>query len=339
MAISCAGIQRMEITSTPPSSQGHDLISMENPSEKFLYHKVGFFITQVVEQLPDGRWRVSHSRSHRKKLPSTVTGRDGIGMRAVLVANPWLHLWAPHRLAWWIAVLFIIGSSCFALGSFASNWPQYLPPESGQGSVINRVFFVGSVFFTGAAWLQLLEAINGDVADIGTSAGAPGRSWRWFAWKPYNAGYSASLIQLTGTVLFNFNTADAMISGLDWAGEDLLVWTPDVIGSICFLVASYLALIEVSHRYWSVQLRQVNWWITALNMLGSAAFMVAAVVAVFLPPSSGMAWAWGANFFTLVGAVCFFSASYLMIPELFGANGETHTFKGDTYHGYENDRS
>ena len=303
---------------------------IKNPSERLVRHKVGVFITRVVQRLPDGRLRVSHSRGHRKGLPAIEIGRDGIGVRAALVANPWLHLWAPGRLAWWIAVLFIIGSSCFALGSFASNWPQYLPPGFNNSGIINTVFFVGSLFFTSAAWLQLLEAINGDVADIGTPADTTQRGWRWFAWKPHNAGFSASLIQFVGTVLFNFNTADAMITGLGWVGEDLLIWSPDVIGSVCFLIASYLALIEISHRFWSVQPRQVSWWIAILNMLGSVAFMLAAVFTVFLPPSGEMEWAWGANFFTLLGAAGFFSASYLMIPELFGATGNNDTLMGSS---------
>jgi hypothetical protein len=295
-----------------------------SPPETPIHHRVGIFITQVVEHLPDGRQRVSHSRWHRKGLPPVEIGRDGVGFRKVLVANPWLHLWAPDKLAWWIAVLFIIGSGCFALGSFASNWPQYIPPGLNRSGGINSVFFVGSIFFTSAAWLQLLEAVNGDVADIGVSAGAHQRRWRWFAWKPHNAGYCASLIQFIGTVLFNFNTADAIITGLDWVEEDLLIWTPDVIGSVCFLVASYLAMIEVSHRFWSVQPRQVGWWIAVLNMLGSVAFMLAAVYTIFLPPSGEIQWAWGANFYTLLGALGFFSASYLMIPELFGATGSNN---------------
>lgn len=299
---------------------------IENLAEKPVFHRVGIFITQVVEYLPDGRLRVSHSRGHRKGLPPLEIGRDGIGVRAALVANPWLHLWAPRRLAWWIAVLFIIGSGCFAVGGFASNWPQYLSPGFTDSNVINMVFFVGSLFFTGAAGLQLLEAINGDVAGIGT----PAQTWRWFAWKPNSAGYSASLIQFVGTVLFNFNTADAMITGLGWAGEDLLIWTPDVIGSVCFLVASYVALIEVSHRFWSFQPRQVSWWIAVLNLLGSVAFMLAAAFTVFLPSLGEMQWAWGANFFTMAGAVGFFSASYLLIPELFGATGNADTIMAST---------
>jgi hypothetical protein len=228
-------------------------------------------------------------------------------------------------MAWWIAVLFIIGSACFALGGFASNWPQYSPAVLADSGVINTVFFVGSLFFTTAAWLQLLEAINGDVADIDTSTGTHHRSWRWFAWKPHNAGYSASLIQFVGTLLFNFNTADAMIAGLTWVEEDILIWSPDAIGSICFLVASYLALIEVSHRFWSFQPRQLSWWIVLLNLLGSFAFMLAAVFSFFLPSTGDAEWLWGANFFTLLGAVCFLVASYLMIPELFGAGSAFDT--------------
>jgi hypothetical protein len=38
------------------------------------------------------------------------------------------------------------------------------------------------------------------------------------------------------------------------------------------------------------------------------------------PMTAEVAWLWGANLFTLAGAVCFFVASYLMIPELFGVD-------------------
>lgn len=220
----------------------------------------------------------------------------------------------------------------FALGSFASNWPQYLSPGFADSSIVNTVFFVGSLFFTSAAGLQLLEAINGDVADIDTSTGIEDKSWRWFAWKPHNAGYSASLIQFVGTLLFNLNTADAMLSGLTWVEEDILIWTPNIIGSICFLVASYLALIEVSHRLWSYQPRQLSWWIVILNLLGSVAFMLAALYGFFPPSNVNPEWTWDANFFTLLGALCFLVASYLMVPELFGAGRTLDTTYGSPAH-------
>jgi len=284
-----------------------------------VHRSLGFFVTRLIEHLPDGRQRISHSRSYRKGLTSLEVAADGTAMRAAPLTNAWLRLWAPQCLSWWIAVLFMAGSACFAAGSFASDWPQYWPADPANGRAIGVVFFTGSIFFTAAAGLQLLEAINGDVADIGTSNGAGHRRWRWIAWKPHNAGYSAGLIQFAGTLLFNFNTGDALLSRLTWLEQDVLIWGPDVIGSLCFLVSSYLAVIEVSHRFWSVQPALVSWWIVVINLLGSVAFMASAVLSFLLPAGRGAEWLWGANLFTLVGAMCFFIASYLMIPEMFGA--------------------
>jgi hypothetical protein len=291
----------------------------EENASRVIHRALGFFVTRLVEHLPDGRQRISHSRWHRKGLASIEVASDGTAMPVALATNPWLQFWAPHRLAWWIALLFMVGSACFAAGSFASNWPQYWPADYLSSRAINTVFFTGSLFFTTAAGLQVLEAINGDVADIGASGGTVHRTWRWFAWKPHNAGYSAGLIQFVGTLLFNFNTGDALLSQLTLLEAEVLIWSPDVIGSICFLVSSYLALVEVSHRVWSPQPAQLSWWIVMINLLGSIAFMLSAVFGFLLPSGRCTEWLWGANFYTLVGAICFFVASYLMIPELFGA--------------------
>jgi len=279
----------------------------------------GPFVTRVVQTLTNGHLLVFLSRRHRKGLPPFHVTQDGRHLHRRILHSPWLSLWAPKRLAWWIALLFLIGSACFAYGSFGANWPRYLPPGMVDSAVINLVFFVGSIFFTSAAWLQLLESINGDVADLAVARARLPTNWRWLGWKPHNAGYLASLIQFAGTLLFNVNTGDAMLKGLGWMQEDLLIWTPDMIGSVCFLAASYLALVEISHGWWSFELRQVAWWVVILNLLGSVAFQVSALYA-FSPPSPESGWAWSANFWTLVGAVCFFVASYLMIPELFDAD-------------------
>ncbi|WP_147431209.1 hypothetical protein [Thiocapsa rosea] len=217
--------------------------------------------------------------------------------------------------------MFLIGSACFAYGSFAANWSALLKPDMATASFIGVVFFVGSLFFTAAAGLQLLEAINGDIADLGTGPSGQRRAWRWWAWKPRNAGYLSSLIQFAGTLLFNLNTGNALLRGLGWVQEDVLIWTPDMIGSICFLGASYLALMEISHGWWSFEPRQVAWWVVMINVAGSIAFQVSALYG-FFPPPPDASWSWNANLWTFVGALCFFVASYLMIPELFDADAD-----------------
>jgi len=203
------------------------------------------FITHSFRRRPDGRYLVANSRRHRKGLRAhSVSDLESAARPPSVHANAFRHLWAPRRLAWWIAILFAIGGALFALGGVGATWPGDAPAPLREPSNLNWIFIVGAVFFTGAAWLQWLEALNGDVAEA-LSDGAQ-QSWRWFGWRPRNLGYLASAVQLVGTVMFNFNTADAMIAGLSWKAEDLLIWTPNMLGCVCFLVSSYLAYAEVS---------------------------------------------------------------------------------------------
>jgi hypothetical protein len=234
-------------------------------------------------------------------------------------ADAFRHLWAPRRLAWWVAVLFAIGSALFALGGVGATWPQSVPAWLRNGSVLSWIFVVGAIFFTSAAWLQWLEALNGDVADA-LRDGAR-RRWRWLGWRPRNLGYLASAVQLVGTVMFNFNTVDAMLTGLSWEEEDLLVWTPNMLGCVCFLVASYLAYAEVSQGAVSFATRSVSWWVTVANLLGSVAFQLSALYSFAGPePAGAVFWA---GFYTAAGGVCFLVGSYLMIPELFDEEEES----------------
>ncbi len=62
--------------------------------------------------------------------------------------------WRPRRREWWMAVLFVIGSFCFLVGGVAAQWARTSRPAIGV------VFFVGSIFFTSAAYLQYAEAVN-----------------------------------------------------------------------------------------------------------------------------------------------------------------------------------
>ena len=55
------------------------------------------------------------------------------------------------------------------------------------------------------------------------------------------------MIQLVGTVYFKVMTLLALHDSWSDSQEDRLVWRPDLIGSICFLIASYLAWAEVCH--------------------------------------------------------------------------------------------
>ena len=189
---------------------------------------------------------------------------------------------------WWMAVLFAVGSACFVVASI---------PGVVQlvGSALDAgIYFVGSIFFTSAATIQWLTS-RGLAFDV--------RDLDWWS----------SSVQLVGTLYFNATTFRAFQTGLDANEYDRLVWTPDALGSVCFLVASYLACVAVSGLSARPQ-RSRDSAIATLNLVGSIAFGIAAV-ASYVVPSSGnaldLAWA---NLFTALGGVCFLAGSVLLLP-------------------------
>jgi hypothetical protein len=243
------------------------------------------------------------ARGHRKgKIPRPVNAE---------AASFPIRYWAPERLGWWIAVLFMIGSFCFALAAWAASFPAAVPALLTSAVIQNGVFFAGSLFFTSAATCQLIEsrqALRRKTVRLPASEitmALPGR----FAW----LGYYSSAAQWIGTLLFNINTFDALVAGGGWLRQDLAVWTPDFLGSICFLVASHFAYLEIRHETPEASLSRR---IVFINYLGSAAFMLSALCAVAIPFAEPALIVWSASIFTLIGAVCFFVAAYLLIPEL-----------------------
>jgi hypothetical protein len=277
-------------------------------------HHVGPFITRVDLTLPNGKPWTWNSRQHR--FAGTRQAAAAAQENRDLRERWWLKVGLFARVIWWVAALFMVGASCFAVASWAGLAPGLFGAFAASVLEVNLVFFLGSIFFTSAAYLQLLGAVNANRLSAIASRRIPQEPFRWFAWRAGEIGWASAFIQFVGTVLFNVNTFDALLPDLDWLQEDLLIWTPDVAGSICFLVASGLALVEYGGRLVSWQPGDVSWWIVSINMLGSVAFGVSAVYAVVLPDSADLLDAWAVNLWTLLGAICFLVGAYLLLPEL-----------------------
>jgi hypothetical protein len=184
--------------------------------------------------------------------------------------------------AFWIASLFIVGSTCFALGAF----PPYATWVGATGDGIT--YFVGSLFFTAAAAVQFWQA--------------HGRTAWW-----------AGLVQLVGTVFFNRSTFQALNLTLTAAQADRHVWTPDVFGSIAFLVSSVIACVDI-RRPSSRAPTSRDWWSAWLNLLGSVAFGVSAAASYVIIDTNTLRNAERANLGTFVGALCFLAGAVLILP-------------------------
>jgi predicted membrane protein len=248
--------------------------------------KVAGFVTREVYRLPDGTQRVWESRRRRKSA----------------------H---PH-IGRWCAILFMVGSFLFALGAI----PAYA--DAVGGSVDAGTFFLGSIFFTAAGYLQFVQAIN---APDATGIDADTR-FRWFAYQPHRIDWWACTVQSAGTLFFNVSTFAATLSSLDPEQARHLVWAPDMFGSIAFMIASTLAWLEVVHGWFGYRPHDTGWWIAALNLGGSIAFQISAIAAVIDPQTGEAANIQVANLGTFVGAVGFFFGAWLLFPEMRRARGE-----------------
>lgn len=249
---------------------------------------IGAAATYVDRLRPDGvivRWE---SRQHRKHLKRKVSG------------STW---WAPRSRDWWIAILFAIGSVLFALGVV----PAYASAVGSEWD--NATFFVGSLFFTTAAFLAYREAV-----DAAPRARNPGRR-RVFVWQPGRIDWWATGVQLIGTLFFNISTGVATIANLSAQTEHRHVWRPDALGSVCFLASSVLAWYETCHGWAAWRPQRWSWWITLANLVGSAAFGVSAVAAYVNPVTGQIRDVDRADLGTLIGAVCFLVGAVLLLPE------------------------
>jgi hypothetical protein len=200
-----------------------------------------------------------------------------------------------------------VGSACFAVGAVPFYAHLVGPAVDGV------TYFVGSLFFTSAALLQVLLS-----AGIIRPDRRPRSSVRWRARvrAPDRAEWWAGVVQFVGTLMFNVSTFEAMQQGLSAAEAQRRVWTPDARGCIAFLVASGLAFADVRRPWLAWRPRDRGWAVATLNLAGSVAFAASAVGAFVVPSTGDLASLELANLGTFVGALCFLIGAVLLIPDL-----------------------
>lgn len=183
------------------------------------------------------------------------------------------------------SVLFGAGAAC-AITSAATN-------------LINVLYAVGAVFFTFAAGVQLFTALDHRPQDERVGLHKAIR----------NPDLMSAAIQLVGTVYFNAMTIRALLDA-NYAS----IWTPDVLGSMAFLISSGIAWYPIArerrHALVSLKSRAICW----ANLAGSIFFALSAWGAELLSPGVYRSIYWD-NAGTLLGAIGFLVASVLLWPE------------------------
>lgn len=212
----------------------------------------------------------------------------------------------PARLNFAIAWLLMLGASCFALGAI----PAYVYAVGAAADAIT--FFVGSIFFTSASYLQLVQAQSPGMTDVDEQRQHTRvRAVQW-AWRPGDKNWLAAATQFLGTLFFNISTFAETAHNLTAVQADSHIWRPDIFGSILFLAASAFAISALGVGF--LRLRFLPWYIAWINMLGSVAFLASALASFVLPKTNAMIDIPLANAGTFLGAVCFLVAAALLLP-------------------------
>ncbi len=194
----------------------------------------------------------------------------------------------------WMAGSFAIGSLCFLVGPF----PGYASLVGDTADAIT--FFAGSIFFTCGGGLQTslaVRALRPRPDPVDPTA---------------RAAFWAAAIQSVGTLFFNFTTYRALHTALSSSEYNRLVWRPDALGSICFLISGTIAY-RASPRRGPFDLLPVRtlqgWWEPSVNLLGCVFFGISAVAGYVVPSSGSPVDLGAANFNTSLGAVCFLACA------------------------------
>jgi hypothetical protein len=193
----------------------------------------------------------------------------------------------------WMALAFAVGSLCFLVGPF----PGYVDLVGDKADSIT--FFVGSIFFTTGGALQTWLAFP--------DRREPGRG---------RAAWLTATIQSAGTLFFNRSTFQAMSHALSNAHYNQLVWRPDALGSVCFLVSGVIGFRAFRRDGWQA----------AVNLLGCVFFGISAVAGYVVPSKGSMLDVAAANWNTSLGAACFLACaiSGLRRPSVVQDGAEAH---------------
>jgi hypothetical protein len=179
-------------------------------------------------------------------------------------------------------VAFTLGGSLFAAGAI-------LAQDGAELVAVNVTYLVGGFFFSLGGWLSILA----------TTA----RSLAW----------SSAVVLFVGTLLFAVSLVAASVQGLTPRQSNSWIWFPDMLGCVCFLVSGHLAMLDVGHGRVRILTHEPDWWIAAVNQIGSILFLLAGLAAFVRPATSEPVNVGLVNWGTFAGAVCFAVAGVLQV--------------------------
>jgi len=264
----------------------------------------GPLVSRVQWTHPDGSTATWESRTARKRGFIEVL-RDGVVER--IRARPAVAV-RLNRCNTVSGISFFIGGGLFTLGAVLSQ------TDSASTATINWTFLIGGFFFSSGAYAALVQDLNSPHG-IGPDGELTQKPWRWWAYEPHRPGWLAAFVLFCGTLAFAISLVDVFIQSLDRQQIDRLIWAPEIVGCILFLVSGHIGIIEVCHGRFRLLPRSLGWWIVVVNQLGSWLFFASGLAAFVRPLTGEVISVALINWGTALGAACFSLAGLAQLFE------------------------
>ena len=282
-------------------------VKLRRPGRWVLRHveRAGWTTAGVIWDREDGSSAHWESRAARRRGLLTLhhPDRDPTSVDAEPVTARRLI-----RLNLIAGISFFLGGSLFALGALFA--------QEGVGTLttVDVTYLVGGFFFSLGGYVSVLQAVNSptDIDDHGSLSSG---EWRWWRSLPHNLGWLSAFVLFIGTLFFAVSLVAAFAQDLTPRQTNGWIWLPDNIGCLCFLASGHFALLEVGHGRYDLQLKDLGWWIVAINQLGSVLFFAAGIAAFTRPATSSVVNLEIVNWGTFLGAVCFAVAGLMQLSE------------------------
>jgi hypothetical protein len=264
----------------------------------------GPFVSRVEWQHSDGGSAIWDSRRARKRGFIEVI-RDGVVQRIRARPARAIRLGRFNAIS---GVSFFFGGAFFTLGAVLSAL------EVGSPVALDWTFLVGGFFFSTGAYAALVQEINSPhgIEDTGELIESP---WRWWSYNPQRPGWTAAFVLFCGTLAFAISLLDVFMDNLDRPQQDHLIWAPEMVGCVLFLVSGHIGIIEICHGRVRLLPSSLGWWIVTVNQLGSWLFLLSGLAAYIRPATGDVVSVALINWGTALGAACFSIAGLAQLFE------------------------
>jgi hypothetical protein len=264
----------------------------------------GPFVSRVQWLDPDGATSTWESRTARKRGFIEVL-RDGIVERIRTRPAVAIRLGRCNTVS---GISFFLGGGFFTLGAVLS---QLGTTPSGT---LDWTFLIGGFFFSTGAYAALVQELNSP-RGVGADGALTERRWRWWAYEPERPGWVAAFVLFCGTLAFAVSLLDVFLNGLQTKQVNRLIWAPEMIGCVLFLISGHIGIIEVCHGRFRLMPRSLGWWIVTVNQVGSWLFFASGLAAFVRPATGDVISVAVMNWGTALGAACFSLAGLAQLFE------------------------